>query len=207
VTELTAMTWLPRLVSSLQEAYPKLVIEPVVESSTALVDKLLQDKLDLTIVPDAFVDVRLLASAVGKLDSAWMCHPEFPIQGRPIPLQELGRHKLLVQGASSGTGRIYGAWLKSKGLAMADTIVVDNLIALMSLTVSGLGIGCLPTECVRPMVQAKLLRLLQITPALPPANYVALRHDDGRSRIVTSAVELAKKCCDFSQTFQVHVRR
>jgi DNA-binding transcriptional LysR family regulator len=206
VTELSAMTWLPRLVWSLREAYPRVVIEPAVESSVSLAEGLLQDKLDLIIVPDAFNDPRLLASTLGSLDSAWMCHPDFPIRRGAITLKELGRHPLLLQGASSGSGRIHGAWLKSNGLVLADTIVADNLMALLSLTVSGLGIGCLPTECVRPMVRANMLRLLNVTPEMPTINYVALRHDDGRSQVVTDAVEVAKRCFDFSQTFQVHHR-
>ena len=56
VTELTAMTWLSRFVSAIQAVYPKVLIEPDVNMSTALRDKLLADELELIIVPQAFDD-------------------------------------------------------------------------------------------------------------------------------------------------------
>ena len=52
------------------------------------------------------------------------------------------------------------------------------------------------------MVDARTLRVLNVKPALPAIDYVALRRDDGRSRLLTSVVELAKEACDFSRTFQ-----
>ncbi len=75
VTELTAMTWLPRLVGLIQQHYPKVTIEPDVDDSLSLRDKLLADELDLIMVPDAFADARIPGKAIGKVDSAWMCKP------------------------------------------------------------------------------------------------------------------------------------
>ena len=202
VTELTAMTWLPRLVTGIQGTYPRVSIEPIVEGSVWLTERLLGNELDLVIVPDAFADPRLMATPVGQVRSAWMCRPGHVPYRSAIELPQLGRHRLLIQGASSGTGRLYGAWMKAHGLAASDVIDVSNLMALMSLTVSGLGIGCLPFDCLRPMVKAGQLRVVKVAPALPPVDYVALRRDDGRSRLLSGIVALAQEWCDFSRTFQ-----
>lgn len=75
VTELTAMTWLPRLVGLVRAHYPKVTLEPDVDGSLPLRDKLLADALDVIIVPDAFGDSRLPAKPVGQVESAWMCRP------------------------------------------------------------------------------------------------------------------------------------
>mgnify|MGYP006212274465 CR=1 FL=1 len=40
VTEMTAMTWLPRLVNLIQRYYPKVIIEPDVDTSVQLRDKM-----------------------------------------------------------------------------------------------------------------------------------------------------------------------
>ncbi|MES2938996.1 MAG: LysR family transcriptional regulator [Pseudomonadota bacterium] len=205
VTELTAMTWLPRLVAGIQDAYPKVTIEPTVESSVLLADRLLADELDVAIVPDAFTEPRLLATRVGQVANAWMCKPGYAGRKPAMPLQELARHRLLIQGATSGTGRIYGAWMKAQGLAVADAIDVSNLMALIGLTLSGLGIGCLPTECLQPLVKAKRLQVLKVAPALPAVNYVALRRGGGRSRLIAAVVDMAVDCCDFSRTFQAQL--
>ena len=206
VTELTAMTWLPRLILAVQTHYPKVIIEPSVEDTTLLKDKLLNDELDVIIVPDAFSELRLLATPLGRVESAWMCRPDYVNRSAVMPLHELARHRLLVQGASSGTGRIYGAWMKSQGVVPDNVIGVSNLMAVLGLAVSGLGIGYLPRDCLQSMLDAKTLRVVKVKPALPGIDYVALRRDEGRSRVLTTVIDLAKDCCDFSRTFQGHTR-
>lgn len=153
VTELTAMTWLPRLVGLVRAHYPKVTLEPDVDGSLPLRDKLLADALDVIIVPDAFGDSRLPAKPVGQVESAWMCRPGLvqpPAPGRPVRLHDLAAHRLLVQGNASGTGRIYDGWMRERGVEPADTLVVSNLIALAGLTISGLGVSYLPRHCLAP---------------------------------------------------------
>lgn len=204
VTELTAMTWLPRLIVAIQASFPKGVIEPSVDDTAMLKDKLLGDELDLILVPDAFAELRLPSVLLGSVVSEWMCRPGYVAQRGAMPLQDLATHRLLVQGDSSGTGRIYGAWMKAQGVVPTNVIGVSNLMAVLGLAVSGLGIGYLPRECLRPMLDANTLRVVKVKPALPVVNYIALRRDEGRSRLLTAIIELAKSCCDFSRTFQAH---
>lgn len=204
VTELTAMTWLPRLVALVRAHYPKVILEPDVDGSLPLRDKLLADELDLVIVPDAFADTRLAATEIGRVGSAWMAQPGMvagAAQG-PVRLHELARHRMLVQGSSSGTGRIYDAWMAERGVEPADSIVVSNLVALTGLTVSGLGVAYLPRECLAPLVAAGMLEVIEVEPALPPVPYVAMHKGEHRSALVASIVMLAQSCCDFSRAFQ-----
>lgn len=201
VTELTAMTWLPRLVALVQQHYPKVTLEPDVDGSLPLRDKLLADGLDLIIVPDAFADTRLPAQAIGAVESAWMCQPGLVPAG-PVRLQELARHRLLVQGNASGTGRLYDAWLQEHGVEPADAIVVSNLIALTGLTVSGLGVSYLPRQCLAPLIAAGMLAEVDVQPPLPPVPYVAMFKGEHRSALISSIAMLAQSCCDFSRAFQ-----
>src|SRR5450830_693722 len=97
VTELTAMTWLPRLVALVQEHYPKVKLEPDVDGSLPLRDKLLADELDLILVPDAFADTRLRSKVVGQVESAWMAKPGLVPSGT-TRLHELAQVPLLSLG-------------------------------------------------------------------------------------------------------------
>lgn len=201
VTELTAMTWLPRLVALVQQHYPKVTLEPDVDGSLPLRDKLLADDLDLVIVPDAFADARLPAKAVGQVESAWMCQPGLLPAG-PVRLHQLAHQRLLVQGQSSGTGRRYDAWMKELGAEPSDAIVVSNLIALIGLTISGLGVSYLPRHCLDPLIGAGMLAVLEVDPPLPPVSYVALYKGEHRSALMSSITMLAQSCCDFTRAFQ-----
>ena len=202
VTEFTAMTWLHRLVDAIQRCYPKVTIEPDVDASGNLKDKLLADELDLVFLPDSFADARMASKAIGEVRSAWMCKPGVVPADAPLRLHELARQRMLVQGGNSGTGRAYDAWMKEQGVQPADTIVVSNLIALVGLTVSGLGVSYLPRECLRPMVAAGMLAEIEVAPALPVVRYVAMHKGEHRSALTSSIVMLAQSCCDFTRMFQ-----
>jgi DNA-binding transcriptional LysR family regulator len=202
VTELTAMTWLPRWVELIQVHYPKLTLEPDVDSSVNLREKVLADELDLVVVPDAFADSRIPSKPVGRVESAWMCKPGLVEAGRRIRLHELATHQLLLQGSRSGTGLLYDSWMKNLGVQPAKPIVVHNLVALIGLTVSGLGVSYLPRQTLAPMLQSGLLAVLEVTPALPVVPYVAMYKGEHRSALLASVVMLAQECCDFSRMFQ-----
>ncbi|MBS0451389.1 MAG: LysR family transcriptional regulator [Proteobacteria bacterium] len=205
VTELSAMTWLPRLVGLIQQHYPRVILEPDVDDSLQLRDKLQADELDLAIVPDTFADPRLPHKVIGQVNSAWMCKPGVVPAGGPVKLHELARHRMLVQGQNSGTGRAYDAWMKEQGVQPANVIVVSNLVALTGLTVSGLGVSYLPHECLQPLVTAGMLEVLDVVPALPAVRYVAMHKGAHRSALTSSIVALAQESCDFTRMFQAQM--
>ena len=202
VTELTAMTWLPRLVGLIQQHYPKVILEPDVDDSLQLRDKLLADELDVVIVPHTFADSRMQSKVIGRVKSAWMCKPGVVQSTDTVRLHDLARHRMLVQGNNSGTGRAYDAWMKDQGVQPAHAIVVSNLVALTGLTVSGLGVSYLPRECLAPLVDAGMLEVIDVTPALPVVRYVAMHKGEHRSALTSSIVMLAQECCDFTRMFQ-----
>jgi DNA-binding transcriptional LysR family regulator len=203
VTELTAMTWLPRLIQSITRLYPKLTIEPAVEDSAALLHKLQKDELDLILVPEVLVDASLPSTRIGQVEHAWFCKPGLVDGSRRMRLHEVAQHRLLVQGAQSGTGRMYDAWMKAQGAQPSEVLVVSNLVAIIGLVVSGLGVSYLPQACVAPLVEAGRLARLPVAPALPCVNYVAAHKGETRSALVAAIVMLAQDCCDFSQMFGV----
>jgi DNA-binding transcriptional LysR family regulator len=104
VTELTAMTWLPRLVQRIESLYPKVVIEPDVDTSIALRDKLLKDELDVVIVPDALEDPRCEARHVGELEMGWLCKPGLIDARKPLRMHELASIDSSCRVASRASG-------------------------------------------------------------------------------------------------------
>jgi len=202
VTELTAMTWLPRLVQRIESFYPKVVIEPDVDTSVALRDKLLADELDLVIVPDAFEDPRCEARGVGELEMAWMCKPGMVDTSRPLRMHELARYRLLTQSNKSGVGMVVDRWLGTQGMKLPISLVSNNMLALISMTVSGLGVTYLPWRCLQPMIASGMLATIKVTPGLPVTRYVALFRSDQRSTLIASVTMLAQESCDFARMFQ-----
>lgn len=203
VTEVTAMTWLPRFVDQIKRCYPNVIIDPEVDSGAMLRDKLLADEIDLMIAADSFRDGRFNVTPVGKLRLEWMCKPGLVKHGTgPIRVQTLQEHRILTQGPQSGTGILFHDWFKAHGLTETDVVVSNSLLALIGLTVSGFGVSYLPPAAVRPMLKDGLLEVLRVRPALPEAPYVAIAKRDHRSSLITSIVTLAQDTCDFTRLFQ-----
>ena len=202
VTELTSMTWLPRLVRLVQGHYPKVVIEPDVDHSLSLRDKLLASEVDLIVVPNAFQEGRFVAHPIGNVLSAWMCKPDLMDTRRPVALQDLAARRLLVQGDRSGTGILYGRWFQAQGITLRDTLISNNLIALIGMTVAGLGIGYLPRHCVSALISDGSLAILRVTPELPEVQYTAMYRDEMGGSLIAAIAALAQQCCDFSRPFQ-----
>jgi len=202
VTELTAMTWLPRLVSAIQARYPKVIIEPYVDVSLALRDKLLTDDVDLMIVPQILEDQRLVVKKVGDVENAWMCKPGLVTFARRLRMQELAKHRLLTQDNRSGTGELYNRWLHSIGIQPENTILSNSLVTLIALTISGMGVSYLPKTCLQQMIHAGALQVLPVTPALPLASYAAVYRAERKSAFISAVAELAEQSCDFGTIFQ-----
>lgn len=202
VTELTAMTWLPRLVRLIQDTYPKVIIEPDVDLSMGLRDKLLADELDLIVVPDSVQDSRFSSRPIGHVESVWMCSPSLMDTSRPVRVNELAKHRLLVQGDKSGTGIFYDQWFKSLGIELPSVISSNNMIALIGMTMAGLGISYLPRHCLSDLTTNGSLAVLRVTPALPKVEYVAMYRGEMRSALLSSVIMLAQNCADFTKMFQ-----
>jgi len=84
----------------------------------------------------------------------------------------------------------------------ARPIVIHNLVALIGLTISGLGVSYLPKDAVSQMLDDGLLVQLDVLPALPPVAYVAMYKGEHRSSLLASIIMLAQECCDFTRMFQ-----
>jgi DNA-binding transcriptional LysR family regulator len=100
-------------------------------------------------------------------------------------------------------GLRYDRWFKSMGLKRPDTLTSNSLVALIGLTVSGLGISYLPRQCLAPMIKEGALEVLEVTPKLPEMPYAAVCKADQRSTLVSSIAKLAQESCDFSRMFKL----
>lgn len=207
VTELTAMTWLHRLVEAIQRYYPKVTMEPDVDASGNLKEKLLRDELDLILVPEVFAEAHLPSQVVGEFSSKWMCKPGFVEPGKTFRLHELASRQLLLQGTRSGAGTAHNSWMKSLGVRPTDVIVVSNLVAMIGLAASGLGIGCMPEKCLAHLVANGSLAVVPCTPTPPVMKYVAMYKGDQRSTLISSIVMLSQECCDFTRMFEISAPR
>ncbi|MFJ2331241.1 LysR family transcriptional regulator [Pseudomonas helleri] len=202
VTELTALTWLPRLIAKLVEDFPGLTVEAEVDMSRNLHEKLVDDLVDMIIIPDTFTAPEITAVPLSMVENAWMAAPGVVEHSGVVGLAELAKYPLLVQGKKSGSGLFVNKWLGTMGIELPKMLSSDSLTAMLGLTAAGLGVTYLPLECFRPLVDEGKLTIIHTDPPLPPVPYMAMYRNDRPSAFVSEVAIRAVEQCDFSRQLQ-----
>ncbi|MGY2374300.1 LysR family transcriptional regulator [Pseudomonas sp. SDO524_S393] len=201
LTELSALTWLPRLIQSIASHYPKVRIEPEVDLSVRLHGLLMAGQVDVIVVPDAFSTNGLIRVALDEVHNSWFCAPGLLDHRQPLALADLSRHTLLTQGKLSGAGVLVDHWLATHQASPNAYIPCSSLAALIGLTVSGLGVTYLPDATAAPYLASGQLVKLRVEPQLPSTPYVALARADSYSPFHRHVVELMVEQCDLQHTY------
>jgi DNA-binding transcriptional LysR family regulator len=203
VTELSAMTWLPAFVAALQEAEPESSLEPEVASTHELLTRLRGRQLDLVVATEELdvADPRLEHRPLAAVQFDWVVSPSLDLPDRVLAPQDLEGLTLLCHDERYGTGRWILDWRRRCGFAPRRTVPSNNLMALVGLMVSGLGVTYLPRGCFADLEVRGLLRRLETTFPLPKVPYALFyrRGDDITPVLHAKAVALIDRCCDFTR--------
>jgi DNA-binding transcriptional LysR family regulator len=201
ITELSALTWLPRLIKAITQHYPKVRIEPEVDLSVRLHGLLMAGKVDVIVVPDAFSTNGLIKVALDEVRNSWFCAPGVLEHRQPLRLEDLRHCTLLAQGKLSGAGFLMDSWLATQQASPSAHMPCSSLAALIGLSVSGLGVTYLPDATAAPYVHNGQLVKLDVEPPLPTTPYVALARADNYSPFLRHVVELMSAQCDLQQPY------
>jgi DNA-binding transcriptional LysR family regulator len=202
VTEMSALTWLPRLVAAIRETYPSVIIEPEVDMSRNLYDRLIEGSIDFIVIPEAFSDPEIASIRLAEILNVWSARPGLVKPRRALSFDELAEYTILVQGSRSGSGLFLNKWLRANGATFQRSISCDSITALIGLAVAGLGISYLPRQCFHPLFAQKKLIVVPVKHPPPPVPYAAMYRNDRPSAFTQAIAELARAVCDFSQQLQ-----
>jgi DNA-binding transcriptional LysR family regulator len=198
VTELTAMTWLPRLISELHDRHPGVYADLEVENGRTLYERLQSGHLDIIICPEFASDANLTAIHLESVEMKWMMQPRFIGKDHILSLHDLVSYPLVLQGGRSGAGSHLSRWLLSERLVFDRVLFTDSLMAVVGLTVAGLGVSHLPHRCFDYLIASKRIEIINTEPNPPDIAYVAIFRQGGPSHFMNKLAELMRELCDFS---------
>ncbi len=201
VTELIALTWLPKLVQLFRESYPSISFEPEIDLSPNLYDKMEQGLLDMVIIPEVFDDPRQVAVPLKKLQLTWMCRPELISEEKsPLSFEDMARYPILVQLGRSGVDLVYEAWFRKQQVKVKKVYAGNSLVSLAALTVAGFGISYLPTLYFQKFAQQNGLCQLELLEPIPDIPYYAVYPRDNALAVFNAKIaEFCVTCCDFGK--------
>jgi DNA-binding transcriptional LysR family regulator len=204
VTELVALTWLPRLVEAFRSEYPDISFEPEVDLSTVLCEKLAAGAIDFAIVPAVFGGPDITAVALQKMALAWMCRPGMVPKARALTLAQLAGFPILAQTGKSGVDMVYDQWFREQGVSVKKIYAGNSLVALAAVTASGFGISYLPALYFRDHVTRGLLQQVKLVPPSPPILYHAIyRGSDEIAGFSARFAQLCVRMCDFAKPAEI----
>lgn len=199
VTELIALTWLPKLIDIIRSEYPKVQIDVQIESTSKLHRLLTSNQLDLVITPMIRCNENFIVNYLGSVENAWMCSPKLFKTKEPISLQNLTSLPILAQNNKSGTGLIYDEWFKNKAISFSNTIASDSLLAQVGAACSVLGVSYLPKKCFSYLLKSNKLCIIDTIPPLPKIKYAAFFNKNKTYGLNIEVSKLAKEICDFNK--------
>ena len=199
VTELTALTWLPQFVQAFRHAFPDVELQPEIDLSVSLCEKLKRGAIDLVVVPPVFSDPHFEAVRLQDLTLAWMCSPALCSSRKALTLQQITAYPVLMQVERSGVDVGYERWFREQGLTVQRIYAGNSLIALSALTTLGFGVSYLPQAYFADLAISGQLRVLRSEQALPQVPYYAVFRNDGPVAFSQQVAAMAQGFCNFDK--------
>ncbi len=197
VTELVAVTWLPKLVRAINEIYPRVILELGVDVTLVQLGKLESGDLEMAILPGPITVPGLQNVSLGTVQFSWMASPKLKIPSIPLSPQDLGHWPLLTMTNQSHLHKMLGTWFDQENAAAQRVDVCNSIGVLGALTVAGLGVSYLPRRQFEIEIKNGKLQVLNTAPKLPNLEYFAVFQKRNAQPLATKLAELARRNSSF----------
>jgi DNA-binding transcriptional LysR family regulator len=200
VSELGALTWLPKFVARVRLDHPGLVLHPSVDLSLQLAKRVARGELDFAVGIGTWLEAsEIVSEPLVKVQYSWMASPTRVGAGALLDRRAFEQHPVITMTKDSALTRAFEIWAAAQRLEVQRILACDSFMAIAGLVVSGIGISFFPTQFMRPWVERGLLVDLRSDPPLPDLEYCFLaRQDDSRDlvrrikRYVIEEVDLSR---------------
>lgn len=200
VGELSAMTWLPDLVSTVRSRHPNLLMESSVDVGAGLEDRLEQGELDCAVVAGRSSRHDIMSQPVVEAQFVWMAAPALAerwltcaaLLGEGVPLVALP--------AQAGTTRLIDDWLMMNDILHAERLVCNNWGAIVGMLTLSVGVGIVPFAWADRLERKGQLRRLEDRQPLAPLAY-SYQWKRGDTRpLIDEMRSLVREVADFSRS-------
>ena len=201
VGEISALTWLPRLVAVARERHPELVLEPSVDAGSSLgmlEQKVFDGELDFAIVAGRPMRPGMASEHVGEAYFRWVAPRALVGNAATVTQELLSRVPVISSSAGTGSTRILNDWLDTGGMHVANRLSCNSWAGVAGLLGEGLGIGILPASWAEPMTRSGELRLLRSRHPVAPLRYAFQWREDDRRPLIGTLLATVRETIDFT---------
>ncbi|KQY16424.1 hypothetical protein ASE23_20855 [Rhizobium sp. Root73] len=199
VTDLVALSWLPELMATILDRYPGISLEPEIDLTAGLLDRLTERKIDFVICPRISQHPQFINMRLGEIELVWMCSPKIYNGTEVLTKEEMLRYPLLIQSAGSMLRPILHDVIDNPRLPFGKTISCNNMAALAELAAYGLGITILPKAFFSRYVDDGRLHVMKSEFELPKLEYFITYRNDYNGAFFEEIAEISRDLCDFTK--------
>jgi DNA-binding transcriptional LysR family regulator len=207
VAELVAVSWLPQLMSSIRELYPKLSMELNVLLTSEILERLQAGELDMAIIPGSRFDPEFVGRTMGWVRFTWMAGESFRTEKQALTPRDLRKYRIFSLGKNSYHSQTMHEWLDDQESEIMHVDLCNSMSAIASLTAAGLGISLLPESCYNGEIQKGMLRPIITKPEIPLVEFSAVYPRVPPNLAQKCVSELAAEVSTFQKTPVSHAER
>ncbi|SES42487.1 LysR family transcriptional regulator [Rhizobium sp. NFR03] len=200
VTDLVALSWLPQLLATIMERYPGITLEPEIDLTSGLLDRLNERRIDFVICPRLIQHPQFVNMPLGEIELVWMCSPKLYGGSAELSREDLLKFPLLIQSAGSMLRPILQDVIDNPRMPFTKTISCNNMAALAELAAHGLGLTILPKAFFSRYVTDGRLRIIRSALRLPKLEYFITYRNDYSSLFFEEIAQLGIELCDFDHS-------
>lgn len=188
----TCYHWLPSRLERFRRKFPRVELSIIAEATHQPLEFLREGKLDIALVYNRIPDKRLAYRPLFSDEIVVIARPDDPLAGRPfLRPQDFGDQHLIIFSIPKERSLIFRQVLIPAGVAPREVSYVQLTEAMVEMVKAGLGVSVLPRWTVAPLLKAKVLTAISITPrGLHRHWFAATLKDISSSSPVLEFVEL-----------------
>lgn len=198
LTELTALTWFGRFIRQMKNIYPSVTIQPEIDLSTLLRQRVEEGRLDFAILPDPPPVEGLERMLLGTVPFGWFAAPGTFAPDVVHSLRDLAGCTVIEQSPNSIITELCARLWESAGVHPERIYGGNNVNALAGLISAGVGISCLPITIFTQEIERGHLQLMNTAPTAPQVPYYFCFQRHLHSALGYGVADIAKRSFSLS---------
>lgn len=197
VAETIVQTWLPRFVEQVHLAYPGLVLEIEVDSTSVLQPNLMSRQIDLAFLMGPVLEARAENLPLCTYPLAWVARADLDLGPEPVPLDRVAAQPIITYASSSTPYRLVRDMLVRSGIATPRMYGSASLSMVVRMVQDGIGAAVITPVFLGKELERGELRLLHVAAdPLPDLGFTASWVDGPDSHAARVIARMARQVAE-----------
>ncbi len=189
-------TWLPDFIRTVNEDFPRLILELEVDISPRLLERLAGFEIDLAFMVGPLAAPQIQTLPISRYPVAFVASPALGLGKKPVSLAALSEYPIVTFPKRTQPFHAVESILRATRKAATRLHASASLATATRMALGGLAIAAIPPAIVRPQLEAGELEILDVDGELPDLQFVAAWHQARASPAVSALVGKASAIAD-----------